>query len=197
MVPTCLAALVATLAGHPPAAAAREIPSITGHLTDPTHLLSDADLKAANDKFDKIAQDTRIDVAGWVNDLPPEALGDLGDEAYRKWNIGGNWDNGVFLMIPKLGRWRIILNHARPELTESEVARLVAADDPGAPMARRIDGFAGTAGEILRAKIFHARPPGRSDPVLGGWFGGGAAALLLAAIAMAVLRARSRRIALR
>ena len=165
-----------------PRATAFEIPKIEGHMTDPTHQLSAAELQATDQKLDKIALDTRIDTAGWITDAPAADLAESGKEAYEQWHIGRDWDNGVFLMIPKVGRWVVIMNPQKPELTPEEVARLTAADKPGAPMVERMDAYAETAGDILRAKVFHARPPGKNDPVHGRWYLAGVMLLLLAAL---------------
>jgi uncharacterized membrane protein YgcG len=77
-----------------------DIPGINGHMTDPTKALSDADKTAIEDKLSKIQQDTRIDVAGWIVDAPEDTLEGLGSEAYRRWRIGADWDNGVFFIVP-------------------------------------------------------------------------------------------------
>jgi len=168
-----------------------DIPGINGHMTDPTQALSETDKTAIEDKLGKIQQDTRIDVAGWIVDAPEDALEGLGSEAYRRWRIGAEWDNGVFFIVPRFGRARLIQNHEKPELNASDAAQLLAADDPRAPMAQRIHRMADAAGTMLRAATLHARPRGRSHPRRGLAYGAGAALVLLAAV---VRTLRGRRI---
>ncbi len=175
----------------PAVAYAFDIPGINGHMTDPTQALSDADKTAIEDKLTKIQQDTRIDVAGWIVDAPEDTLEALGSEAYRRWRIGADWDNGVFFIVPRSGRARLIQNHEKPEVNASEAAQLVAADDPHAPMAQRINRMADAAGTMLRAAALHARPRGRNHPRRGLAYGDGAALVLLAAVGFTL---RGRRI---
>ena len=179
---TC-AALVLALA--PRLAEAIEIPGINGHMTDPGHLLSNNDKTSVEEKLNKIQQDTRVDVAGWITDAPENKLDELGLEAYKRWNIATSWDNGIFFMVPKTGRVHVILDPAKgPELTPAEVTRVVDADKPNSPMSDRIDAIADTAGSIIRSRALKPRPAGVTDPARGRLFGFGAAAVLLAAIAL-------------
>lgn len=163
-------------------------------MTDPDRTLSDSDKTAAEDTLGKIQEDTRIDVAGWIADAPESQLDELGNEAYRRWNIGRDWDNGIFLMIPKSGRVHIILNRTRPALTPTEVRRVIDADSPTSPMAQRLDKIANAAGAIVRNNALRARPAGQNDPVGTIWYACGAGAVLLIAVAL-TYRARLRRTA--
>jgi len=170
-----------------------DIPGINGHMTDPTKALSDADKTAIEDKLSKIQQDTRIDVAGWIVDAPEDTLEGLGSEAYRRWRIGADWDNGVFFIVPKSGRARLIQNHDKPEVNASDAAQLLAADDPPASMAERINRMADVAGTMLRAATLRARPRGHNHPHRGLVYGAGAALVLLAAVGLTLRGSRERR----
>jgi uncharacterized membrane protein YgcG len=173
-------------------ALAIEVPGINGHMTDPDHTLSDSDKTAAEDMLGKIQEDTRIDVAGWIVDAPDSQLDDLGNEAYRKWNIGRDWDNGVFLIVPKSGRVHVIQNRTKPALTTVEARRVVDADSPSSPMAQRLTKIAEAAGGIVRNNALRARPAGQNDPADAMWYACGAGAVLLIAAAL-TYRARARR----
>jgi hypothetical protein len=186
-----VAGLALLLGGR--SALANDIPGINGHMTDPGHILSNGDKTTVEEKLNKIQADTRIDVAGWIADVPESRLDELGLEAYKHWNIGTSWDSGIFFMIPKTGRVHVILDPVKPpELTPAEVARVQDADKPNAPMMDRIDAFAETAGNIVRGKALKPRPEGKTDPARGRLYGYGAAAVLAAAIAM-TLRTRKQR----
>jgi hypothetical protein len=176
----------------PGLARAIDVPAINGHMTDPGHLLSSADKTTIEDKLSKIQADTRVDVAGWIVDAPEDALEELGKDAYRRWNIGNDWDNGVFMVVPKTGRVRLVQPHLPAELSLAEVRKVQAADTPGAPLAQRLDSIAESIGTIIRAKALRARPPGKNDPPRGRWYSAGTLAVLLAAIGL-TFRARRRR----
>jgi len=178
-------------AGSPRSAMAIDVPAINGHMTDPNRMLSTADKNSIEDKLSKIQQDTRVDVAGWIVDAPESSLEDLGNQAYKKWNIGGDWDNGVFLVVPKSGRVRVVQPHVPTELTLAEVGRVVAADNPNQAMMQRLDSIADMVGIIIRARALHARPPGKNDPARGLRYTAGLLALLVAAVAL-TFRARRR-----
>jgi hypothetical protein len=186
-----LAALTVVLSSAA-GAYAFDIPGINGHMTDPTQALSDADKTAIEDKLSKIQQDTRIDVAGWIVDAPEDTLEGLGSEAYRRWRIGADWDNGIFFIVPKSGRARLIQNRDKPEVNASDAALLVAADDPHASMTQRINRMADAAGTMLRATALQARPRGRNHPRRGLVYGAGAALVLLAAVGLALRERRLR-----
>jgi hypothetical protein len=178
------AAVLLAIAVLPANAWAVDVPGIDGHLTDPGHVLSASDKTAVDEKLGKIQQDTRIDVAGWIVDAPEDALTDLGNEAYRRWNIGRDWDNGVFVIVPKIGHAQLIQKPERPALSKAETEQLLAADNPSLSMNQRFDRLAEAAGTVIRGKTFHARPPGKSDPTRGVVYAGGAAVVLLIALAL-------------
>jgi hypothetical protein len=184
-------AVLLAIAIVPASAWAIDVPGIDGHLTDPRHILSASDKTAIDEKLGKIQQDTRIDVAGWIVDAPPEALAELGNEAYRRWNIGRDWDNGVFLIVPKAGRAQLIQKPERPALSKVETEPILAADNPTLSMNQRLDRLADAAGTAIRGKTFHARPPGKNDPPRGIAYAGGAAVVLLIALGL-TWRARKR-----
>jgi uncharacterized membrane protein YgcG len=178
--------LLAGLAWAPPARAT-DIPGINGHLTDPGHTLSNGDKTTIEDKLNKIQQDTRIDVAGWVTDAPESKLDELGNEAYRRWNIAASWDNGVFFMIPRVGRVHIILDPTKPpELTPSEVQKIVDSDKPSSTMMDRVESISEAAGSIIRGKALHPRPAGKTDPARGRLFLYGCFAVLAAAVVLTI-----------
>jgi hypothetical protein len=168
----------------PRSAGALDIPSINGHMTDPIHTLSNADKTSIEDKLDKIQQDTRIDVAGWIVDAQANALDELGEEAFHRWNIGRDWDNGVFFVVPKSGRVHLIQDQAKPALTPTEVTHITGADSPTAPMAQRLDLIADAAGTIIRGKSLHPRPEGQTDPARGMWYLGGTVGVFLIALGL-------------
>jgi hypothetical protein len=165
-----LAVLTLLLFSPVRAARALDVPNIDGHMTDPGQTLGKGDKTAIEDKLGKVQQDTRVDVAGWILDAPESSLDKLGREAFKRWHIGGDWDNAVFFVIPRVGRAHVILDDSKPELTVPEVERVVGADKPGAPMPQRVDLVADTAAEIVRAKALRARPNGVSDPGRGRRF---------------------------
>jgi hypothetical protein len=171
---------------------AYDVPGINGHMTDPTQALSDVDKTTIEDKLSKIQQDTRIDVAGWIVDAPAEALQGMGDEAYRRWRIGMDWDNGIFFIVPKSGRARLIQNRDKPEVSGSDAAQLVAADDPQAPMVQRINRMADAAGTMLRATALRPRPQGLNHPRSGLAYSAGAAFVFLAAVGLSLRERRLR-----
>jgi hypothetical protein len=177
-------AVVLAIAGCPGRAWAVDIPGIDGHVTDPTHALSASDKTAIDENLGKIQQDTRIDVAAWIVDAKEDALTELGNEAYRRWNIGRDWDNGVFLIVPKVGRAKLIQKQGRPALSPSEAEQLVAADNPALSMNQRLDRLADAAGTVIRGKTFHPRPHGESCPPRGVRYAGGATAVLLIAVGL-------------
>jgi uncharacterized membrane protein YgcG len=177
-------AVVLAVVVCPGSAWAVEIPGIDGHVTDPTHALSASDKTAIDENLGKIQQDARIDVAAWIVDAKEDALTELGNEAYRRWNIGRDWDNGVFLIVPKVGRAKLIQKQGRPALSPSEAEQLVAADNPALSMNQRLDRLADAAGTVIRGKTFHPRPRGESDPARGVRYAGGATVVLLIAVGL-------------
>ncbi len=182
----------AAAAMAPGVALATDIPGINGHITDPGHLLSNADKTSLEDKFNKIMSDTRVDCAGWVTDAPESQLNQLGAEAYKRWNIGASWDNGVFFMVPKAGRVHVILDPSKPaELTPAEITKITDADKPNATMMDRLEAIGETTGSIIRAKALRPRPAGKTDPARGRLFGYGAFALLVAAVVMSFRNKRA------
>jgi hypothetical protein len=179
------AAVFASILATPLVAGATDIPGINGHITDPMHLLSGTDKTNIEEKFNKVMQDTRVDCAGWITDAPQDQLNALGLEAYNRWGIGSSWDNGVFFMIPKVGRVHVILDPNKPPiLTPAEVTRVVDADKPNAAMTERVEAIGDTVGGIIRNKSLKPRPEGKTDPERGRLFLYGATAVLLAAIGM-------------
>ncbi|MBS2026611.1 MAG: TPM domain-containing protein [Deltaproteobacteria bacterium] len=162
-----------------PPALAQDIPGINGHMTDPDRRLSDADKKAIEDQLSGLQEETHVDIAGWVTHAADNQVEELGARAYRQWNIGKAWDNGVFFVIPATGRAHLIVDRARPELTAAEQARVLAADRPEAPLATRLNALADTAGSLVKAKVFHARPPGPKDGRRALAYGAGAVAMAL------------------
>jgi hypothetical protein len=179
-----LVVLVLLLFSLPRAARAVDVPNIDGHMTDLGQTLGKGDKIAIEDKLSRVQQDTRVDVAGWILDAPESALDNLGREAFRRWHIGGDWDNAVFFVIPRVGRAHVTLDDSKPELTAAEVERVVGADKPGAPMPQRVDLLVDTAADIVRAKALRPRPNGVSDPARGRRFLLGFAAVALLAMGL-------------
>jgi hypothetical protein len=177
-------ALLAVLLSSSPAMAL-EVPPINGHITDPQHELSATELEAIQAKLTKIQDETHIDVAGWLSPATEAEATALGKVAYRRWNIGHDWDNGVFFMMPATGRVHVILDPERPELTPAELARVTDADKPSLSMSRRIELLADLTLEILRPKVTHrAMPPGKSNPIRGAIYGAIAGMILLLALGL-------------
>jgi hypothetical protein len=176
----------------PRAASAIDVPNINGHMTDPDHTLSEADKTSIEDKLGKIQEDTRVDFAGWIVDAPEASLDDLGNDAFHRWNIGRDWDNGAFMLVPRNGRVHLIQNPKHPVFTPAETHRVVDADTPSAPMAQRLDHIQDAAGGIIRTNSLKARPRGNTDPRLAVWYACGAGAIFLLASALSV-RTRLRR----
>jgi hypothetical protein len=175
-------------------AMALDVPPINGHITDPQHELSATELEAIQAKLTKIQDETHIDVAGWLSPATEADATTLGRAAYRKWNIGHDWDNGVFFMMPATGRVHVILDPERPELTAAELAQVTDADKPTLSMSRRIELLADLTLEILRPKVTHrAMPPGKANPTRGAIYGVASGLILL--LAAALTRARRRRMA--
>jgi len=51
---------------------------------------------------------------GWLSQATDADATTLGRTAYRKWNIGHDWDNGVFFMMPATGRVHVIWTRSVP-----------------------------------------------------------------------------------
>jgi hypothetical protein len=181
--PLAVSALLAVLLA-PRLAGAVDVPGIDGHMTDPGHVLGHADKTSIEDKLSKIQQDTRIDVAGWIVDAPEAQLDELGHAAYKKWNIGNEWDNAVFFVITKNNRMHLILKDGSPELNAAESAKVTGADKPNSPMPQRLDSIADTIGEIVRKKTLVARPAGKNEPKRAAYYGAAWLALTIAAGAL-------------
>jgi hypothetical protein len=175
-----------------PTVMALEVPPINGHITDPQHELSGTELEAIQAKLTKIQDETHIDVAGWLSPASEADATALGRTAYRKWNIGKDWDNGVFFMMPATGRVHVILDADRPELTPGELARVTDADRPTLSMGRRLEILSDLTLEILRPKVTHrAMPPGKANPTRGAIYG--AVSVLILLLALGLTRSRRKR----
>jgi hypothetical protein len=174
------------------ALAVPQVPGIDGHMTDPGHKLSEADKRSIEDRLGKIQEETHLDVAGWISDVPEGQAMALGNRAYRQWNIGRDWDGGVFLMFPTEGKVRIIQPLDRPTVPAGEVAQLVAADIPDLAMNQRIERLAEKARSLLVARTGKkARPWGDAHPELGHRWLMLAAAIVLGAAGMSFSRKRT------
>jgi hypothetical protein len=174
------------------AVAATEIPGIDGHMTDPGRKLSDADKRSIEEKLGKIQDETHIDVAGWISDSPEDQAMALGNRAFRSWNIGRDWDNGVFLFFPAEGRVRIIQTLSKPALPAPDVALLSAADAPDMELRLRLERLADKARTLLVARTTkQARPWGEAHPEMGHRWLALAGVVLLAALAMSLARGRA------
>jgi hypothetical protein len=182
--------MLASLCVYP--AIARAIPGIDGHMTDPAHLLGDADKKAIEERLGDLQAQTHIDVAGWILEAPDAELETLANQAYRQWSIGKAWDNAVFFAIPPGRPARLILDRARPELSPAEQSKVLAADNPALNLRARIERLADATGSIVRNKVFRARPPGKKDLRGALVYGVPAMLVLLAACFMSLGRARAR-----
>jgi hypothetical protein len=185
-------AVVGCLIGLLPGAArALDIPGIGGHMTDPQHKLSDSDKTSIEDRLSKIQEDTHIDFAGWISDIPEDQATAYGEEAYKRWNIGNDWDNGVFLLFPASGRVRVAQNHDKPLLNPDEAHRLAEADDPGEELHRRIERLADKGREILVPKTANqVRPWGTAHPDRGRLYAIAAGLIALAGLGISFGRWR-------
>jgi hypothetical protein len=174
---------------HPVHPATLNVPGINGHMTDPTHKLSDDAKKEVEDRLTKIAEDTHIDLAGWITNAPDDQVVALGNEAYKRWSIGVWWDNGVFFAFPAAGQVHIIQDPAKPELTPEEVTKLLAADKPSSDYQKRIDDLEVATRAMVEPKTQNrARPWGTNRPQRANVFLAAAAAIALAAIALSFRR---------
>ena len=185
--------LAATLAlALAPTARAVGVPTIAGHLTDPGHELSDHDKSALEDELTHLAEDSHVDVAGWLSDVPPAQAAALGRAFWDRWNIGRDWDGGVFFMFPASGPVQLVQDPRKPELSPPELARLVAVDDPRVGMHARLERLiAMTRALVVPKHRGQARPWGQADPKRGVGYALASAALALAAVALSVRRASS------
>jgi hypothetical protein len=166
-------------------AAPLNVPGINGHMTDPTRKLSDDAKKEVEDRLTKIAEDTHIDVAGWITNAPDDQTEALGNEAYKRWSIGVWWDNGVFYAFPASGHVHIIQDPAHHELTPDEEKKIIAAENPSDDFQKRIDALEAATREIIVPKTTgRARPWGTNRPERGNYYLFGAAAVFLAAVAL-------------
>jgi hypothetical protein len=185
--------LLVTVALWAAAAQAAGVPPIDGHLTDPSHKLKATEKDSLEETLGKIQSDTQVDVAGWIMSEPTDEAAELGHEAYEHWRIGRDWENGVLFIFPVSGPALLMQRAERPALTESEVARVLAADVPSSPLAKRIERDASEVKAILMvgAKAPKMRPVGEGDPRRARWFDAGLALTVLLAVALTIVR-RSR-----
>jgi uncharacterized membrane protein YgcG len=171
------------------------VPPLDGHVTDPQNKLRPADEEAMEDKLGKIQSDTQVDVATWLSDAPPDAATELGNEAYERWHIGRDWENGVLLVFPAVGPVHVIMNPARPVLAAAEVTKIIDNDvGPTTAYRARIERAANEIGAVLRvgAKEPKPRPKGYGDPKLGVRFGAAAAGIAVLGVGLSFARRRSR-----
>ncbi|MHB8418177.1 MAG: hypothetical protein ACYDCL_08875 [Myxococcales bacterium] len=181
--------LIAGLAlGASSLAAALNVPTISGHLTDPGRKLSGTAKSALEDRLTGVADDTHVDVAGWISDAPEDQADALGRAFYRRWNIGGEWDSGVFFMFPATGPVHIILEPGRPKLSPAEVAQLVAEDRPGTDWQGRVEHLIDVTRRLILPKTIRVRPWGPKRPEQAIHYAIGALALAAAATALSVRR---------
>ncbi len=180
--------LLAALAALAPTQVGLSVPVIAGHLTDPGRKLSPAAKSAIEDRLTKIAEETHIDVAGWISDAPAEQADALGAAFYRRWNIGGEWDSGVFYMFPAAGPVHLILEPDHPKLTPQEQARIVAADVPGSDWQVRLDRLIDVTRAVIIPKAMRVRPWGEKRPVPALEYAAAAATVVLAALALSLRR---------
>lgn len=167
---------------------ASAFPNLEGHVTDPQHRLSVGDRTALEKKLGEIQSNTHIDVACWISDAQMPLAQQLGEEAYKRWGIGREWDNGVFFMFPLSGPVRIILDPAKPVFDRGEIFKVAAADRPNADVARRMELLADAADAILREKARAPRPWGTAHPQRGLWYALGSALVALLAAALSFSR---------
>ena len=173
----------------PTAALGLDVPGIQGHMTDPGHKLSDGDKSSMEDRLSKIQEDTHIDFAGSISDVPEDQATAYGEAAFKSWGIGNDWDNGVFLIFPGSGRVHIVQNPDKPLLNGEELGKLAEADDPGEDLHRRIEKLSDKARDILVPKTANqVRPRGTAHPERGRYY-----AVLTALIALAGVGASFRR----
>jgi len=172
-----LATLALLAAGlvSPRSALAMDVPSCGGHVTDTGHMLGERTYHDIDTKLDKLAHETLVDSAMWLADGPRDTLETLGHEAYKRWGIGAQWNNGLLVIIPKTGRAFIVQDEARPDLTADEMAKVVSWDEPDKPMERRVDQVSESLVTLLRPKEDRHIPAHRIRYVFGP------VALLLAA----------------
>jgi hypothetical protein len=176
------------LALAPLRAGALELPGLDGHMTDPHHKLGSA--KASiEERLGKIQDETHIDVAGWISDLPEDQVEARGSDVYRRWNIGKNWDGGIFLVFPASGPVHVIQDSERPTLSDAARVKLVATDSPTDKLDKRALDLAEEARRLILPKMENqARPLGTSHPEKGPYYVIAAAALALVGAWMSLRR---------
>jgi uncharacterized membrane protein YgcG len=103
------------------------LPTIGGHVTDPTHLLSTVDRDSLEHQLGDIQRETQVDVAAFLAPVSAEMLPTIGREAYRQWNIGRDWENGVLVVLSsKAAECRVILADDGAPLRPVVVAQIEA-----------------------------------------------------------------------
>jgi hypothetical protein len=172
-------------------AVAEEVPGIGGHVTDTHRKLKGGDKDAIEEKLGKIQTDTQDDVAAWITDTPPQAMGDSAREAFDQWHIGKDWENGILLVYPSSGPPLVVQRPERPLLSSTDIDRVLKADgEAGGSMRARLDRMADEMGALLRvgAKAPKVRPWGKRDSRRAAWYAVGALVIAAAAALMSIRR---------
>ncbi len=181
---------ILTCLGDSEATAFAAVPPLEGHVTDPSRKLKAADEEALEDKLGKIMTDTQCDLATWLSDVPPESANEAGADAYDRWHIGRDWENGILLVFPSTGPVHVIVKTERPAVTEAEITKVETGDDPHLAWKARIERAADELASVLRvgAKAAKVRPPGHGDPQRGLRYALGGAFVGLLAIGLSTAR---------
>lgn len=172
------------------------VPHIEGHVTDPTHKLSRQEKRSIEELLGSIQSDSKIDVAAFIADVPPDQLEKAGRAAFRTWGIGRAWENGVLIVISTDARGvEIIVAPERPALQEPDIKTvtreiLPALESRGFAAALQVG--AERIGEVVRprAKIPVARPPGIRRPSMSLRYAVGVFTVLVVAVTATLLRRR-------
>jgi hypothetical protein len=173
-----LAALCLTAAP----ARALDVPNLKSHVADPGHLLSKHDRDELNDKLGKVQKDLGVDAVAFIVDGDEQVVSDLGHEAFQKWKVGQDFDNGILFVVPRQGHAHLIQSHASPEFTKEEASKIMRADKLDVSTVERAEAILDAANKIVERKARRRRPVGQAHPMRGVIYLSGALAVLVLAV---------------
>jgi hypothetical protein len=175
------------------AARADDLPPRTGHVSDTSHLLRKQDRDDLEEKLKKLEKEMRVDVAMWLTDASEGVTDDVGREAYEKWNVGKNADNGLlFVITPKGGHAAIVQAPARDYLFKWEAKKVRDEEKLDTSVGDRAFAIEHQVEKILEKKTVRRRPRGTPHPARAMFYLTGAVGLVMLAIFLSFGERRAR-----